>query len=115
MSNFAHGREAEAAAAEYLKARGYEILAQNWRTRRCEIDIVAKKDRAVYCVEVKYRQNNFQGLGLDYITPKKLGQMEFAARMWAASSDWRGDIVLSAIEVAGETFEISEFIESVTG
>ena len=114
MTNFAHGREAEAAAAEYLKARGYEILEQNWRTRRCEIDIVAKKGRTVYCVEVKYRQNNFQGMGLDYITPKKLGQMEFAARMWAAANNYEDDILLGAIEVAKQSYEITEFIESVT-
>ena len=45
--NYRNGREAEKVAANYLKKLGYKILAFNWRTRWCEIDIVAQKARAV--------------------------------------------------------------------
>ena len=37
MTNFSHGRQAEEAAAEYLRAKGYEIVDQNWRNRWCEM------------------------------------------------------------------------------
>jgi Holliday junction resolvase-like predicted endonuclease len=57
VTNFAHGREAEAAATAYLEKHGYKVLAQNWRTRQCDIDIITTKQKTVYCVEVKYRQN----------------------------------------------------------
>ena len=113
MTNFAHGREAEQAAAEYLQRQGYEVVAQNWRTRACEIDIVAMKDKTAYCVEVKYRKNNAQGRGLEYITASKQKQMDFAARMWAATNNWQGDITLGAIEVSGPSYDITEFLESI--
>lgn len=75
MTNLAHGQRAEEVAADYLAAQGYEIIERNWRTRVCEIDIIASKDRVMYFIEVKYRKSNSQGSGLDYITPKKLKQM----------------------------------------
>lgn len=113
MTNFAHGREAEAAAAAYLEKLGYKILSQNWRTRQCEIDIVAAMKKTIYCIEVKYRQNAAQGRGLDYITPKKLQQMHFAAEVWASQNNYHSDICLAAIEVAGPTYQIETFIDTI--
>ncbi len=106
------GRAAENAAAEYLKSKGYKILEQNWRTRWCEIDIVAKKDNKVYFVEVKYRKSAAWGSGLEYITPKKLKQMRFAAEFWVSNNNWSGDYYLSAIEVMGDN-HVTEHIEIV--
>lgn len=114
MTNFAIGRAAESAAAEYLQKQGWDILAQNWRRRRCEIDIVAQKRKVVYFVEVKYRRGSEQGSGLEYITPAKLKQMRFAAAMWVAENNWPGDYQLAAVEVAADDFTVSEFIESLT-
>lgn len=108
------GRAAEDAAAEYLRARGYEILEQNWRTRWCEIDIVAKKGKAVSFVEVKYRKSDAWGSGLEYITPKKLKQMHFAAEFWVSNNNWSGDYSLGAVEVTGLTFQITNFLPDCT-
>ncbi len=107
------GRAAENAAAEYLSSKGFKILQQNWRTRWCEIDIVAEKAKCIYFVEVKYRADSTWGSGLEYITPKKLKQMKFAAEFWVHTHDWPGDYYLSAIEVAGPALEISEHIEII--
>jgi len=111
MSNFAAGRRAEAASAAFLEVHGYQIVAQNWRTRWCEIDIVAKRRRTLYFCEVKYRRGAWQGSGLDYITPKKLQQMRFAAESWVHMHAWRGDYQLLAIELSGPSFEITALIE----
>jgi uncharacterized protein (TIGR00252 family) len=102
MTNFDHGRAAEVRAAKYLVLQGYQILEQNWRTRWCEIDIVAKKNDTVYLVEVKYRQRAFQGTGLEYITPKKLQQMTFAAGFWVQAHHWQGDYQLAVISIDGD-------------
>ncbi len=112
MTNFQTGHDAEKVAAEFLVAHGYEILELNWRTPVCEIDIVAKHKNTIYFVEVKYRSNSFQGTGLDYITPKKLKQMEFSAQCWVEAEKWSGDYRLSAIEVTSD-FEVSDFIEDI--
>lgn len=72
MSTFEIGRRAEAAAAAFLMQKGFTIITQNWRTRLCEIDIVALRNTELCFCEVKYRRTARQGSGLDYITPKKL-------------------------------------------
>jgi len=107
------GQKAEQVAAQYLERQGYTILDQNWRRRTCEIDLVAKKGTTIHLVEVKYRQTNIAGSGLEYITTAKLRQMAYSAERWVAENDWQGEYVLSAVEVSGETFEVTEFIESI--
>ncbi len=114
MTTFAIGRQAEAAAATYLEANGFEIIQQNYRTRDCEIDIIAARRKYLYFVEVKYRKNDAQGGGMDYITPKKLKQMTFAANNWLQDKPAPRGYSLAAIEVEGPDFTISEFIESLT-
>jgi len=110
VTNFSTGRVAEEAAVKYLQNNGHKIIDQNWRTRYCEIDIVAVKKKTVYFVEVKYRANMFQGSGLEYITSKKLKQMSFAAEMWVQANNWNGGYSLAAIEVSGPDFEITNFL-----
>lgn len=78
------GDRGEQAAADWLTADGHEIIARNWRTRYCEIDIVSMKDDVLWFTEVKYRKNNDFGGGLAAITPKKQQQMRFAAELFIA-------------------------------
>lgn len=110
MTSFTTGRIAEAEAARHLMRLGYKILKQNWKTRYCEIDIVATANSVVYFVEVKYRKTETQGGGLDYITPKKLDQMCFAAEMWVSENGWRGEYRLGAVELSGPHYTVSKFI-----
>lgn len=93
--------------------RGYEVIEQNWRRPRCEIDIIARKNEVIHFVEVKYRFNDEQGGGLEAITPSKLKQMRRAAWAWVEETKWRGEYVLSAIELAGTDFAVMSFIENV--
>lgn len=113
MSSTSTGRKAEDAAVEYLRRKGYKILDQNWRKPQCEIDIVAKKNNRIYFVEVKYRKSDDFGGGLEYITPKKQKQMDFAAKMWCAHNNWTGDFSLSAVEVTGPTMTMTEFLSEI--
>lgn len=101
---------AEKRAAEYLKAQGFKIKALNWKTPSCEIDIVAEKSepgklwrkaRSIYFVEVKYRRTTSQGIGLDYITPTKLKQMQKAAETWVTHHNWQGEYQLAAVSIDG--------------
>lgn len=114
MTTFDTGRQAEKIAAEFLRSRGFAVLMQNWRNRWSEIDIVAERDGIVHFVEVKYRHSSAQGGGIEYVTPKKLRQMEFAAGYWMDENQRESDYYLSAIEVSGKEFEVTNFIKSVT-
>ena len=78
------GDAGEQTAADWLAADGHEIIARNWRTRYCEIDIVSMKDGTLYFIEVKYRKNDDFGGGLAAITAKKQQQMRFAAELFIA-------------------------------
>jgi Holliday junction resolvase-like predicted endonuclease len=113
MTNYSQGHQAEEEAAKYLNEAGFSIHQLNWKTPVCEIDIVAEKSKIIYFVEVKYRTSSSQGTGVDYITPKKLNQMKFAAECWVNEYKWQGDYELAAIEVSGENFKITNFLESI--
>ena len=106
------GQRAEQAAAEYLTRLGYEIINRNWRRKDCEIDIVACRRNVMHFVEVKYRAEGYAGTGLDYIGPQKLRRMAHAAERWVQANGWRGEYVLSAIEVGGD-FAVSTFVENI--
>ncbi len=99
MSTTAIGREAESAVADALRKLKHAIVAQNWRSRWCEIDVISTHKKTVYFTEVKYRSNDAWGSGLEYITPKKLQQMQFAAEFWLAENGWSGEVVLQGAEV----------------
>jgi uncharacterized protein (TIGR00252 family) len=111
MSTTNIGRDAEALVAKHLKLRGYTILAQNWRTRWCEIDVVAEKKHVVYFVEVKYRKTDSWGDGLDAVTTKKIEQMTFAAEMWVQQKNWQGDYRLIVASVSGIPPEVGALLE----
>lgn len=113
MTSTDTGRRAEKAAKVYLEMRGYEIVEQNWRRPRCEIDIIARKDGVIHFVEVKYRFNDEQGGGLEAITSGKLKQMRRAAWVWVDEYKWKGEYVLSAVELAGADFAVISFVENV--
>lgn len=113
MSAVATGRHAEAVAAAFLQTKGCEVVAQNWRTRWCEIDIVAARGSVVYFCEVKYRRTLGHGSGLEYITPKKLSRMRFAAASWVHAHGWRGAYELCAIEVSGTDFRITQVVKGL--
>jgi len=115
MNTSSVGNKAEGVAANHLKDIGYEILSRNWKRTVCEIDIIAKKDDIVFFIEVKYRSRPDQGSGLDYITPKKLKQLKFAAEIWAKENDWEDDYRLMAVAVGNEggVLIIEELLEIV--
>jgi len=51
------GKEGELFVAQHLQKDGYKIIAQNYRKRFGEIDIIAKKHDTIAFVEVKWRNN----------------------------------------------------------
>ncbi len=52
------GRKYEQLAKEYLAQRGYTFLAENYRTKYGELDLIFKVENVLVIVEVKYRKKN---------------------------------------------------------
>jgi uncharacterized protein (TIGR00252 family) len=108
------GRAAEDVAAKYLEKLGHKILERNWRTRWCEIDIVSQKGSVLYFVEVKYRASSAWGNGLEYVTPKKLQQMRFAAEFWLVGARTNAkDCRLAAISLSDSPPKVDEWLDDI--
>lgn len=113
MTSYSTGREAEQEACRYLIEQGYQVIDNNWKTKYCEIDIIAKKSKTVVFVEVKYRKNNTYGSGFDYITDKKLNQMRYTANSWIAMNNYKDQCCLAAIELSGTPPKVNGFIDNI--
>ena len=65
----------ESFAAAHLKARGYQILEQNYRSGRGEIDLVAQDGDCIVFVEVKTRRSLKFGTPQAAVTTQKQRQI----------------------------------------
>lgn len=99
------GDASESSAAHELMCRGHDIIARNWKTKYCEIDIVSSKNGSVYFSEVKHRHSATYGDGFAAITPKKIKQMRYAARLYAHAKKLHDtDMRLLAIATTGNDY-----------
>ena len=73
------GQYAERQASQYLKARGYRIVAQNYRYLKAEVDIIAQKGQTLAIVEVKARTSVGFGNPESFVTKKKIALLVSAA------------------------------------
>lgn len=109
------GDASETAAANELMRVGHTIIERNWKTKYCEIDIISKKDDILFFTEVKHRKNDATGDGLAAITPKKLHQMKFAAKMYVhAMSKDEIDQKLLVISTSGDEPIVENLVEVET-
>ena len=71
------GTDGERAAERFLRARGYTILARNYRCPLGEVDLIALDGGTVVFVEVKTRRG--AGSPFDAVDPRKQRQIARAA------------------------------------
>ena len=107
----ATGDIAEQKVADFLRKNGHAILARNWRTKYCEIDIVSQKDDVFYFTEVKYRRNTRNSDGLDAITQRKLSKMQLGAMSFAQENGLQHNTLrLAVAAVSGDNYQITNLI-----
>lgn len=88
----AAGREAEEAVCGYLRERGMEIVARNFRSRGGEVDIVAREGDTLAFVEVRSRGREDFGRPEESVGRGKRLRVVSAARGYLAASSpagWR--------------------------
>ncbi|HXJ99563.1 MAG TPA: YraN family protein [Gelidibacter sp.] len=66
------GKIGEKLAADYLLSKGYEIVCKNYFYQKAEIDIIAKHNNMMICVEVKTRNSDFFGDPQEFVSPSKI-------------------------------------------
>lgn len=69
--HLARGAQAEALAAQFLERQGLVIMTRNFRTRRGEIDIVARDGDTLVFVEVRLRARSDFGGAAASVTARK--------------------------------------------
>ena len=101
MSNRETGALGERAAAEALRAAGYELQALNWRQGRYELDIVARKAGIVHFVEVKTRRAGSLTPPEAAVTPQKFRALTRAAVRYLAATGGQDEAQfdLAAVDV----------------
>lgn len=108
------GDEAEEVATRYLQALGHQIVERNWKTKYCEIDIISELNGTIFFTEVKYRRQPRQGGGLAAITPTKLRQMRFAARIYGSYRKLSDtDMRMAVMSLTGQPPTVETYLELV--
>jgi len=99
----------EARAAAWYEARGYRVLARNWRCREGELDLVLGKGRTVVFCEVKARSSAAFGSPAEAVTPAKQRKLRTVALRWLAESELRGvDLRFDVVAILAGQIEVIE-------
>ena len=113
------GRRGEQLAAENLEAKGFQIVARNWRCETGELDLVARDGECLVMVEVRTRRGQSMGSPEASITAAKqerlalLGLAYVQENKWAG--DWRIDVVAIEMDRRGRVLRMAHYENAVTG
>lgn len=87
MTTKTTGDWGEALVANYLRDRGYQLVASGYRCRFGEIDLIAKKDGVLCFVEVKLRSNLKYGMPREFVTASKQEKLRMTAQYYLSTHD----------------------------
>ncbi len=93
------GRKGELLAKAHLESAGYEILDENWRHGRLEVDLIAYKDKMIIFTEVKTRTGNYFGEPEDFVDMRKQRLLADAADEYLYLKDHQGEVRFDIISV----------------
>ncbi len=99
MKNKIIGNFGENLGKKYLENLGYEIVNSNFKCKQGEIDLIAKNGEEIVFVEVKTRENNKFGYGIDAVDIRKQKHIKQVAQYY---------IYKNNLETRGIRFDILE-------
>ena len=100
------GKVGEDLAAKFLIDKGYQILERNYRFKRSEIDLIARKDNCLVFVEVKLRTSDTFGYPEEFVNEKKAAKISEGADQYIFEANWNGNIrfdIISIRQINGQT------------
>ena len=104
------GNKGEEQAADFLVAKGYEIVARNYRYKHAEIDLIAKKENWLVFVEVKTRASSAFGEPEAYLETRKAAKVMEGAEQYMIDNNWHGNIRFDVVAIKfGSLPEITHF------
>jgi putative endonuclease len=81
-ANRSVGTTGEDLAAAWYEARGYDVLARNWRCREGELDLIVGQGRLYVFCEVKTRASDAFGVPAEAVTHDKQQRLRRLAARW---------------------------------
>lgn len=78
------GRWGESLVADYLRRNGYEVIAEGWRCRFGEIDLIARNRSFLIFVEVKLRKNASFAQAREFVDQRKQQKLVTTAQLYLA-------------------------------
>jgi putative endonuclease len=100
------GAAGEEAVAQWYLAKGYSVVARNWRVRAGEIDLVVRRDATIVFCEVKTRRGDSFGLPSEAVTFKKQARLRMLAVQWLGDNHARADVL---------RFDVASVVPDATG
>jgi putative endonuclease len=109
----------EALAARHLVDQGYQIVAQKWRCRDGEIDLVVQTGSILVFVEVKTRRGDRAGTPEEGLTAAKARKLLQLAQHYLLQHDldveWRIDMVAIELDGSGRFLRCDHIPNAVSG
>ncbi len=76
------GRWGEAQTADYLRRKGYRLLAAGWHCRFGEIDLIAENGQYICFTEVKLRKSADFAPARAFVDARKQGKLRTSAELY---------------------------------
>ncbi|MCG7376951.1 YraN family protein [Paenibacillus sp. ACRSA] len=112
------GKLGEQAACRWLQEHDYEIVAQNWRCRSGEIDIVATFEELVIFVEVRSRSGvGRYGTPQESVDFRKVQQVRSTAAVYMQRTgelnrQIRFDVIAVMQDATGEAISLEHIVNA---
>ncbi|MBQ2714559.1 MAG: YraN family protein [Clostridia bacterium] len=90
MNKKAKGYSGEDLAVKYLKENGYFVIDKNVRVAGVEIDVLAKRDDFIVLCEVKTRESEQYGGGLEGVTKNQQRRYLMAGEYLSVKPEYQG-------------------------
>jgi len=101
------GKWGERVALDFLRKKGYSIVATSFRSRFGEIDIIAKNSNFVVFVEVKTRNNTNFAYAREYVNKAKQRKIISTANYWIMKNPTSTQPRFDVIEIYAEDGEFT--------
>ncbi|WP_413111121.1 YraN family protein [Thaumasiovibrio sp. DFM-14] len=107
------GQTYEARAEAYLQQHGLIPVQRNFQVRGGEIDLIMREQAKWVFIEVKYRQSETYGSGLDAIDWRKIQRIKRTALYWLHKNKINSEMVPIRFDVVYITNHQIEWLKNI--
>jgi len=93
------GKKGEQLAVDFLLKKGYDIVEQNYRYLKSEIDIIASTKNTLIVVEVKTRSTPEFGDPQEFVKPKQIQSLLKAINHYIETNDINVEVRFDIIAI----------------